>query len=414
MVTLLPESKSFFHLVIIKSTIMKQTKYQMAIAIAVTTLCLSACKKENGFQSPENSEDATAVSANSALRSGGSGSGHVYLLSNQVAGNKVLDYSRSSNGTLTLAGSWPTGDNGTGAGLGSQGAVIVASNGIEGEGKVLLAVNAGSNSISSLKVKSNGIRLISTISSGGIRPISITQFDDMVYVLNAGGDGNISGFRLAENGTLRAIANSTRPLSTTNSGPAEIAFVREGNVLAITEKAANTIVTYTVGRSGLPGTMHTLTSANQTPFGFAAGYDKIYVTEAAGGAPGASTVSSYHIQENGAVSLISGPISAGQTAACWAVVTNNNKYVYAANTGSGTISSFGVNYSGSIRLNAAVAASAGAGAADAALSHDSKFLYVRNGGGNSISVYAVAANGGLTNVQTITGLQAGTVGISAD
>ncbi len=393
---------------------MKQTKYQIAIAIAVTTIFLSACKKDTGFQSPENSDAATTTAANNTLRRGEFGEGHVYLLSNQVAGNKVLDYTRSSNGTLTLSGSWPTGDNGTGAGLGSQGAVIVASNGIEGEGKVLLAVNAGSNSISSLKVKGNGIKLISTVSSGGLRPISITQFDDMVYVLNAGGDGNISGFRLGENGSLRTIANSTRPLTTTNSGPAEIAFVREGNVLAITEKATNTITTYTVGRSGLPGTMHTLASANQTPFGFAAGYDKIYVTEAAGGAPGASTVSSYRIQENGAISLITGPVSAGQTAACWAVVTNNYKYVYAANTGSGTISSFGVSNSGSISVNAAVAASAGTGAADAALSHDSKFLYVRNGGSSSISVFAVAGNGNLTNVQTITGLEAGTVGISAD
>jgi 6-phosphogluconolactonase (cycloisomerase 2 family) len=160
--------------------------------------------------------------------------------------------------------------------------------------------------------------------------------------------------------------------------------------------------------------MHTLASANQTPFGFAAGYDKIYVTEAAGAAPGASTVSSYRIQENGAISLINGPVGAGQTAACWAVVTNNNKYVYAANTGSGTISSFGVSNSGSISLNSAVAATAGAGAADAALSQDSKFLYVRNGGGSSISVYAVSGNGSLTNVQTITGLVPGTVGISVD
>ncbi|CAN5232780.1 hypothetical protein BH11BAC5_BH11BAC5_45020 [soil metagenome] len=393
---------------------MKQTKYQIAIAIAVTTIFLSACKKDTGFQSPESSDDANTTTANSALRRGEFGQGHVYLLSNQVAGNKVLDYTRSSDGTLTLSGSWPTGDNGTGAGLGSQGAIIIAGDGNEGESKVLLAVNAGSNTISSLKVKGNGLKLISTISSGGARPISITQFDDMVYVLNAGGDGNISGFRLGENGSLRAIANSTRPLTTTNSGPAEIAFIREGNVLAITEKATNTITTYTVGKSGLPGTMHTLASANQTPFGFAAGYDKIYVTEAAGGAPGASTVSSYRIQENGTISLITGPVSAGQTAACWAVVTNNYKYVYAANTGSGTISSFGVSNSGSISVNAAVAASAGTGPADAALSHDSKFLYVRNGGSSSISVYAVSGNGSLTNVQTITGLEAGTVGISAD
>ncbi len=85
----------------------------MAIAIAVTTMFLSACKKDAGFQSSESSAAATTASANNGFRVGGSGTGHVYLLSNQVAGNKVLDCSRSSDGTLTLSGSWPTGDAGS-------------------------------------------------------------------------------------------------------------------------------------------------------------------------------------------------------------------------------------------------------------------------------------------------------------
>jgi 6-phosphogluconolactonase len=393
---------------------MKTTKNLLAIAIIAAFF--TACKKDEVSQTPSSLDATSFASATDALKRGETGSGHVYLLSNMVAGNNVLEYSRASDGSLTLTGTWPTGDIGTGGGLGSQGAVILGNREGDGDGeqKLLFAVNAGSNSISTFKVRKSGLQFLSTVNSGGIRPVSITQSHNLVFVLNAGGDGNISGFKLRENGSLQAIPNSSRPLSTTSSGPAEIAFVNDSKVLVITEKATNMITSYTVNKSGMPGAMHTLASANNTPFGFAVGGDKIYVTEAAGGMPGASTVSSYRISENGAISLITGPVSAGQTAACWAVITDNNKYVYAANTGSGTISSFDAGYSGSISVKEAVAASAGAGAADAALSHGSKYLYVRNGGSTSISAYKVSNNGSLSNVQTVTGLPVGTVGIIAD
>jgi 6-phosphogluconolactonase len=384
------------------------------VAIAIIAALFTACKKDEMSQTPASQDATSFASPDDALKHRETGSGHVYLLSNMVAGNNVLDYSRASDGSLTLTGTWPTGDIGTGGGLGSQGAVILRNSDGERDQKLLFAVNAGSNSISTFKVRKSGLELISTTPSGGIRPISITQSENLVFVLNAGGDGNISGFKLKEDGRLQAIPNSSRPLSTTNSGPAEIAFVKGGKVLVVTEKATNKIISYTVSESGKPGTMHVLTSANDTPFGFAVSGDKMYVTEAAGGMPGASTVSSYRINENGAITLITGPVSAGQTAACWAVITDNNKYVYAANTGSSSISSFNVGNYGSLGVKEAVAANAGAGPADAALSHGSKYLYVRNGGSTSISAYKVAENGSLSNVQTVTGLPVGTVGIIAD
>ena len=68
----------------------------------------------------------------------------VFTLGNQPGGNAVLAYDRSAGGTLTPAGSYPTGGNGTGAGLGSQGSVALTAHGHR-----LFAVNAGSNSISS-------------------------------------------------------------------------------------------------------------------------------------------------------------------------------------------------------------------------------------------------------------------------
>src|SRR4051812_47629129 len=51
--------------------------------------------------------------------------GSVYVLSNQVSGNSVIEYVRGADGALTPAGSFATGGTGTSGGLGSQGAVIV-------------------------------------------------------------------------------------------------------------------------------------------------------------------------------------------------------------------------------------------------------------------------------------------------
>lgn len=47
----------------------------------------------------------------------------------------------------------------------------------------------------------------------GSRPISLDVHGDLLYVLNAGGDGNISGFAIGPQGTLTALPGSSRPLS---------------------------------------------------------------------------------------------------------------------------------------------------------------------------------------------------------
>ncbi len=384
-------------------------------AFAVTVFSLTACQKESKLLSENpalQEEPVSASNRNNNEEESEGGGKHVYTLSNQTTGNVVMEFNRASNGTLTFNAAYPTGGTGTGGGLGNQGAVILS----EGEDdNVLLAVNPGSNSVSSFKITGNGLQLKSTVSSGGMRPVSITQHDDIVYVLNAGGMGNISGFKLGENNKLTAIANSTRPLSSTASGAAQISFVNEGKVVAITEKATNKIITYTINESGTPGAMHSITSANPTPFGFAVGNNgNIFVSEAVGGAAGASTLSSYHINNNGTITLAAGPVGANQSAACWVVITNNGKYAYTTNTASNNLSTFNINTgTGSISVNTAISATTGMGPIDAALSNNSKYLYILNSGSHTVGVYAVANNGGLSAVQTVTGLPAGANGLAA-
>ena len=205
--------------------------------IAVTMLLVSACQKDARLSQPANDDAVATTSNSSSNKNSENTAGHVYTLSNQVSGNAVMEYSRASDGTLNFVASYAAGGTGTGGGLGNQGAIILTD-----DGDVLLAVNAGSNTISSFKVDNNGLSLTSTVSSGGIRPISITRYNDLVFVLNAGAPGNISGFAINGNGMLNAIPNSIRPLSAANVGPAQIEFVNDGKVLVVTEQATNKII----------------------------------------------------------------------------------------------------------------------------------------------------------------------------
>jgi 6-phosphogluconolactonase (cycloisomerase 2 family) len=140
----------------------------------------------------------------------------------------------------------------------------------------------------------------------------------------------------------------------------------------------------------------------------------LYVSEAAGGAPGASTVSSYHVSAGGMIKLVEGPVSAGQTAACWVVLTNNKKYVYATNTASNTVTSFLADNKGMLEVSAAAVGSMNfSGPIDAALSNNSKFMYVLNSGSESITAMSVDNNGSLHYLQNVTGLPDGAAGLAA-
>ncbi len=386
---------------------MKQ-RHQFLTLAAISACLFYSCQKDMKDSAMDNA--VSGKSANSKAAKEKTSVGFVYTLSNEVSGNRVLAYSRSVAGTLTWMDGYATGGTGTGGGLGNQGAVTLTN-----DHKVLLAVNPGSNSVSSFLTSNNGLQHVSVVASGGMTPVSVTVHRDLVYVLNAGGTGNISGFRLYADGSLHPIAGSTRPLSTSSAGAAQVSFVQDGRVVAVTEKATNKIITYTIGMDGIPGMMHAIESANATPFGFAVSNGGfIYVSEAAGGAPGASTVSSYYISMNGMISLVDGPESAGQTAACWVVLTNNGKYVYATNTGSNTLTSFNADQHGELDILAAATAGMNVlSPIDAALTNNSKFIYVLNAGNESITALSVSNDGSLDYIQNIPGLPNGATGLAA-
>lgn len=340
--------------------------------------------------------------------------GLVFTSSNASSGNQLLSFARQADGTLTLVASTPTGGLGTSHGLGSQGAVTLSR-----DGRFLFVVNAQSNDLSTFSLRDEGPRLLSVTPSGGLHPISVTENDGLVYVLNDGGAGNVAGFRNA-GGTLKPLKDAVRGLSAAGgTAPAQVGLSEDGDSLVVTEKGTNKLVSYAVGEGGGLSLPTVSESPGNTPFGFAFNRrNRLVVTEAWGGAVGASTVSSYRFHERSAAQpeRVSAAVPDLQSAACWVAVTPNGHFAFVANTGSSNVSSYRIDKRGAITLQQAVAGPTGAGTspADTAVSSDGRHLYVRTGGVFTIASFTVGAEGELAAAPAFTGLPSTAVGLAAN
>ena len=379
---------------------------QLAL-IALTTAALAACEPDRGITSPGAPGASRQAAHDADFGNNGDGPRAVYTLTNQTTGNAVAVFTRSADGTLTPAGSFATGGTGTGAGLGSQGAVVLSD-----DGRWLLAVNAGSNDVSVFQVLGAGLELASRRPSGGIQPISVTAAGSVVYVLNAGGDGNISGFTLSRTGELTPIPGSIRPLSGTNVGPAQVSFTADGRQLIVTEKTTNLLDVYAVDAHGVAGARTSVASTGGTPFGFAFGpRNLLLVSEAAD----AGSASSYVLGLDGSLQVVSGAVPTHQGAPCWVVVTNNGRFGYTGN-GNGSVSGFGIAPDGAISLLDADGATAvvSGGVNDIALSANGQYLYVLQvGDAPAIHAFRIQRDGHLVQLGPVAGLPAGTRGLAA-
>jgi 6-phosphogluconolactonase (cycloisomerase 2 family) len=338
--------------------------------------------------------------------------GAVYTMDNAASGNRVLSFQRDADGSLSPSASDPTGGLGTGSGLSSQGAILLTR-----DGQWLFVSNAGSDEISVFAVSRNGLQLADKVGSGGHTPISLTLDQDLLYVLNAGGAGGgqdtITGFHF-DKGHLTAIPGSTQTLSADNTGPAQVSFTSDGQVLVVTEKSTSIIDTFTVDDHGLPENHKMFASPAATPFGFAAGRrNRIFVSNAAG----PSSMSSYQILEDGDVEAISSPVVTSQNAACWVVLTDNNRFAYTANAGSGSISGFRVDPHGNLELldldGRTGVTGDGSHPIDMALSNNGRFLYSLNSGNGTISAFRVEADGSLQSLGNLSGISTAASGLAA-
>src|SRR5262245_27361484 len=130
---------------------------------------------------------AAAVSTPAFATDGDLRTGAVFVMTNQNT-NEIIAYDRATDGSLLEVGRFATGGRGnpTPQGtdadtdpLASQGSLLVSDN-----GRFVLAVNARSNNVSSMRITKTGLTLVTLNSSGGTRPVSLANFSSLIYVLN--------------------------------------------------------------------------------------------------------------------------------------------------------------------------------------------------------------------------------------
>jgi len=320
--------------------------------------------------------------------------GAVYAMTNDATTNEIVIFGRDEDGNLTRTGSIATGGAGSGGGvdpLVSQGSVVLTR-----DERWLLAVNAGSSEISVFRVLPHTLVLTDKTGSGGEYPVSIAVYHDLVYVLNAGTNPNITGFTLSRNGRLTAIDNSTRVLGP--GGYSQVGFDPQGDFLVVTDRANSEILVYHVNRRGLPRWVPANSpSSGVAPFGFifdARGH--LLVVEA-----GTNAVSSYAIARDGTLQVISASIPNGQVAACW-IAGNKRGYVYTTNPGTSSVSSYKAERrSGEVTLLQGVAGT-GSAPLDASIA-EGRFLYAIDPGNGSIDAFRIERDGSLTSLGTTAG-----------
>ena len=330
--------------------------------------------------------------------------GHVFVQTNDAAGNAVVAFDRGADGSLTLEGTFATGGLGTSAGLGDQAALAITA-----DEQHLLAVNAGSDDVSLLDVTDDGLE-VADVQAVGDRPVSVAVHGNLVYVLNQGAD-TIQALRITDEDTLVSIPRSTRPLSGTGTDAAEVAFSPDGGLLAVTEKATQTIDTYVVRPNGRAVGPNVQDSSGATPFGFQFGPDgRLYVSEAP-----ASAVSSYDVDGEGTLDVISASVTNNQAAACWLVVTEDGRFAYTANAGTANVSQYTIASSGAVTLvGDGASGTTGTGPVDLDVSDGDGYLYVLARGDRSISAFSIDdGDGSLTTIAGPSGLAAGLVGLVA-
>ena len=338
----------------------------------------------------------TAASASTAA-SGGTSSpvvGYTYVNGNTATANTIDGFARHANGSVTpLPGSpFAAGGAGTGAGLASQGAIQATP-----DGRYLLAVDAGSNQISVLRVTAGGVPVLAgqPVSSGGVTPVSIAiSRAGLVYVANSGAGGSgYSGFRLGFGGRLTAIPGSTVSVPDA-AGLGDVFFNATGNHVIGTRTGTSQIDSFVV----LPGGH--LAAAKGSPFtGQGLGQlgaefspthpGQLFVSNAHNGA-GLGTVSAYRDGFSGRLTPIgSSPYADGQTAPCWVEISHDGRYLFTVNTGSANISSYAISPQGSLTLIGSTPIRGGGADTDLRLSPDGRTLTVDGSGNHIVSVFAV-------------------------
>jgi 6-phosphogluconolactonase (cycloisomerase 2 family) len=337
--------------------------------------------------------------------------GAVFVQTDDLAQNSIVAFTRDADGQLDRVGEFRTGGRGGVErdvpldSLASQHSLTY-----DAAHHLLFAVNAGSNTVTSFVVHGPRLARLQTVPSGGVFPVSVAAGHDRLYVLNAGGSGRVTGYRINPSGRLAVLPHASRDLGLANdprpefsTAPADIAETPDGDHVIVTTKANNTLDVFNVDGAGLSAPVRNAAAA-EVPF--ALSFDtaaRLVVANA-----GNSSVSTYTVEKNGTLTTVTAAVEDGQAALCWLVGTDDT--FFGGNAGSSTISAFAVDADGRASLTGTpdgVVAHTGGGSGgtiDLAITADQRFLYAENSFAGNVEGYRINPDHTLALVSTAAGL----------
>ncbi|KAI0040256.1 hypothetical protein FA95DRAFT_1585087 [Auriscalpium vulgare] len=378
------------------------------------------------------------VMNDSAKQNANFSQGAVYFITNEPSGNFVVSADIKQDGTLNLARAITTngrgqhGDDGgvNGPdGLFSQGAVKASAS-----GKVLAAVNPGSNTVSLFKINADNPSELThfgtPVSSEGEFPMSLAfnSKGDQLCVLNGGQINGVSCYKIDSNLGLVAQNNTVRQLNLNQTTPANGPAGSASHII-FTEDGKN-LVAAIKGNPGPPanpgflavwqvqtdGTLSEFfkkvepSSGGLLPFGMSIipGKNAILATDAALGAdvfdfgqqPQADSSSGGNNSNAKGTSTLK---IDGQGATCWATFSKQSGNFYVTDIKTSTVTEINVND----QLNATIVKQyplkndSATIDLDAASVNGKDFLYVLQPNSTSIQVLSVNAPGKASELQNI-------------
>jgi 6-phosphogluconolactonase len=325
--------------------------------------------------------------------------GFVYVQTNDADHNEVVVFGRKEDGSLERLSGYLTGGQGSGAPhLPSQSSVVLA------DGR-LFVTNAGSDDVTVFAADGDELKVLERVPSGGPTPRSVAVHGDRVYILNTGDEPNV------------ARVGASAVALPEGSDPAQVALTPDGRTLLVTDRATDSIHAFAVADDGSLGARVTHRSSGMTPYGFDVTADGVLVvTEAAGAQVGKASASSYRLDGPARLAPVSAAVGSTRSEVCWAVASNDGRFVFVTNFGDGSVSTYEIGADGSIELREAIAAQTvegEPGLRDEALSSDGRYLYALHSDTGRVFGWKVGEEGTLLAVGSANGLPLTAAGLAA-
>ncbi|MEU0242834.1 beta-propeller fold lactonase family protein [Streptomyces sp. NPDC006235] len=359
-----------------------------------------------------------AVSLASASQYGTSGAEAeraVFVQGNELGGNTIHVFARDDQGKLKPGGTYATGGRGGDQvdaptdSLASQGSLVY-----DHASGLLLGVNAGSGTLTSFRVEGTKLKDRRIVDTGGEFPSSIAVRGKVAYVMNAGGEGSVQGYRITAKGlvpmrgSFRSLGLANEDIPRFDTSPGEVEITPDGRNLVVTTKGNNTVEVFPLKRNGLPAVAEPVVNKSAGNVPFAISFDRsgsrMLIAEAE-----KSTVTTYKVKHNGTLRVLQKPLANGQEVLCW--LERAGDHFYGGNTGNSTVTGYRMDKHGQLALTNEVGVATppsakSQGVIDIAVTGDEKFVYVQNATSGTVDGFRVEKNGSLTKVTTAEGLPA--------